>query len=253
MNIFLRGLVLIALSFGGAFTPLMADEAAIAGAVASESRSAADRERDARSKPEETLALLDLQPGDDVVDLLGGGGYYAELMASIVGENGSVILQNNTPYMKFVEKQLQERYIDNQVPGITVLKSEVDDLQLGEGSLDAALMVMSFHDLYYVNPERGWGETDIPLFLGQLHAALRDGGKLMIIDHAAEAGSGKSSAGTVHRIDAGFVRTEIESNGFRFVGSSDALRNPADDYSKMVFDKGVRGTTDRFVLLFAKD
>lgn len=253
MKIYLH--VVVAMLFIGAGDIALAQavDDAILQAIANENRSEADRERDARSKPAETLALLDLQPGDDVIDLLGGGGYYAELMLNVVGEGGSVILQNNTPYMTFVEKELQERYIDNQVEGITVLKSEVDDLQLDTGSLDAVLMVMSYHDLYYVNPERGWGETDIVLFFGQIHAALRDGGKLMLIDHAAEAGAGKDSAGTVHRIDEQLVREEAEGNGFKFVASSDALRNPDDDYSKMVFDKSVRGTTDRFVLLFVKD
>jgi predicted methyltransferase len=134
-----------------------------------------------------------------------------------------------------------------------VLKSEVDDLQLEKDSLDAALIVMAYHDLYYYNPDRGWGNTDIPLFFSQIHDALRAGGKLMIIDHVAEAGSGKSAAGTVHRIAEEFTRQEVESNGFHFVASSDALRNPDDDYSKVVFDKAVRGTTDRFVMLFAKD
>jgi predicted methyltransferase len=31
------------------------------------------------------------------------------------------------------------------------------------------------------------------------------------------------------------------------------LHNPDDDKSKMVFDKSVRGKTDRFVLVFSRD
>ncbi|MGI9290822.1 MAG: class I SAM-dependent methyltransferase, partial [Gammaproteobacteria bacterium] len=115
-----------------------------------------------------------------------------------------------------------------------------------------ALMVMSFHDLYYFNPERGWGNTDVGLFLGQLHEALKPGGRLVVVDHAAFTGTGKSAAQDVHRIDEQFAREQIESAGFEFVTESDALRNPDDDKTQMVFDKSVRGTTDRFVLVFER-
>ena len=74
----------------------------------------------------------------------------------------------------------------------------------------------------------------------------------MIVDHAAVDGSGKSAAQTIHRIDEAFVKQEIENNGFRLVTSSDALRNPQDDRSKMVFDPSIRGKTDRFILLFER-
>jgi predicted methyltransferase len=232
---------------------VFADEAAIVQAKANENRTDADRERDARSKPEVILELLDLRAGQSVADIFGGGGYYAVLMADIVGTDGEVILHNNTPYSKFVEKQNNERFGANQVPAITQLKSEVDDLKLAPGSLDAVLMVMSYHDLYVYSPDRGWGNTDVPLFFSQIHAALKPGGRLVIVDHAAADGSGKSAAQDIHRIDEVYAKQDIESNGFRFVTSSDVLRNPEDDRSKMVFDPSIRGKTDRFILLFERE
>ena len=39
-------------------------------------------------------------------------------------------------------------------------------------------MEMSYHDLYYYNPEAGFEGADVPLFFPQLHAALKSGGKL---------------------------------------------------------------------------
>ena len=225
----------------------------IAEAIANPTRTEAHRERDARSKPEIVLGLLDLKPGQNAADIFGGGGYYAELMAVMVGPTGSVILHNNTPYSKFVEKQNKARYIDNTVPGITLLKSEVDDLKLTPDSLDAVLMVMSYHDLYFFAPERGWNETDVPLFVRQVHEALKPGGKLLIVDHAAAVGSGNTAPQDIHRIDEEYAKQDITSQGFRLVATSDALRNPDDDRTKMVFDKSIRGQTDRFVLLFEKE
>ncbi len=49
-----------------------------------------------------------------------------------------------------------------------------------------------------------------------------------------------------------FAKKDISSHGFTLVGSSDALRNPTDDHSIMVFNPEVRGKTDRFILVFAK-
>ena len=231
----------------------IADEQSISAAIANENRTDAHRERDARSHPEVILGLLDLQPGQSAVDIFGGGGYYAELMAAVVGPDGSVVLHNNTPYSRFVEKQNQERYVEQGVPGISLLKSEVDDLKLGTERFDAALMVMSYHDLYFVNPDRGWFDTDMPLFFAQVRASLKPGGKLMIIDHSAREGTGSSAAQTIHRIEEAYAIEDAESNGFKLIATSDVLRNPDDDRTKMVFDKSIRGKTDRFVLLFEKE
>lgn len=211
------------------------------------------RERDPRSKPEVILGLLNLQPGERAIDIFGGSGYYADMMAAMVGPEGQVILHNNTPYHKFVGDTVQQRYVDNQVPGITYLKSEVDDLQLEPGSLDAALMVMSYHDLYFFSPQRGWQKTDVPLFFAQLHAALKPGGRLVLVDHSAAEGTGSEAAQVLHRIEEAFAVQDIESNGFRLAATSDALRNPGDDRTRIVFDPEFRGKTDRFILLFEKN
>jgi predicted methyltransferase len=225
---------------------------AISDALASPDRNEKAKERDLRSKPEVILDLLDLAKGETAVDILGGGGYYTDLMADVVGEEGMVILQNNGSYNKFVKKILKEKYIDNKVANISLLSSEVDDLKLTPNSIDAALMVMSYHDLYFYDPKRGWGHTDVASFFQQIHTALKPGGRLVIVDHSAKDGTGSSAAQTIHRIDQAFAIKDIESSGFTFVSSSDALANPADDRSKMVFDKSIRGKTDRFVLQFTR-
>ena len=245
-------LTLLGFGFVGALPVAMADPA-IDAAIANEFRLDEHRERDARSHPDVILSLLALKPGQTVVDIMGGGGYYAELMGGVVGPDGSVVLHNNTPYSRFSEKKNNERYGDNGVPGISLLTSEVDDLKLGSERFDAAIMVMCYHDLYYNNPDRGWFNTDIELFFSQVRGALKQGGKLMIIDHSAAAGSGISAAQDIHRIDEVYAIQDVESNGFKLTSKSDVLRNPEDDRTKMVFDKGVRGNTDRFVLLFEKE
>lgn len=220
--------------------------------VAQSERLPADVERDLRSGSQSILPLLQLEPGDRVADVFGGSGYYSELIAAIVGSEGEVLLQNNAAYRAFVGEALTQRF-DGRNPGrITLLDSEADDLQLGEAALDGALIVMSYHDLFYDDAENGWPQIDDAAFMGQIHRALKTDGRLLIVDHAAAEGSGAGAAQDLHRIDEAFVIERLSGQGFRLVGSSPALRNPADDRKLSVFDPTIRGNTDRFALVFEK-
>jgi len=231
-------------------TPSQADW--VATAIASPDRSAEARERDLRSRPDVVLPLLDLGPGESAADMFGGGGYYADLMAAMVGSDGQVILHNNAQYARFVADKNKARYGDNQRPPVRLLRSESDNLQIEDNSLDAALLVMSYHDLYYKPKDQAGPLPDVPLFFANLMNAMKSGGRLVIVDHAAAAGTGNAAAQDLHRIDEQYARADVEKAGFRFVGSDPALKNPADDHSKMVFDPAIRGKTDRFILAFEK-
>ncbi len=60
--------------------------------LAKPGRLPADVARDARSRPDVTLPMLNLKAGDRVADIFAGGGYYSELLAAIVGAAGEVLL-----------------------------------------------------------------------------------------------------------------------------------------------------------------
>lgn len=220
-------------------------------ALSNPERSQADRERDATSKPAEILKLLDLDKGDHVADLFAGGGYYSELLGHAVGEDGKVIAHTVKAYRKFLGDALEKRFA-NRMPQVRIYEVEPDDIELGKETLDAAVMVMSYHDLYYINKEYNWGPIDASRFLDKVYTALKPGGRLLIEDHSAKSGTGKANAGTLHRIEESFARNDIESHGFKLIKTSDVLRNPQDDHTKLVFDESIKGKTDRFVLLFEK-
>jgi predicted methyltransferase len=219
-------------------------------ALASPARPAADRERDGREQPRVILGLLQVGEGDVVADIFGGSGYYSELVGRVVSPGGKVYLQNNQPYLKYAAEGLAKRFDGREVPGVERLDSEADNLGLAPGSLDAAMIIMSYHDLYY--GEEGWPQIDRERFMGQIVAALKPGARFLIVDHAAREGAGLEVTHQLHRIEESVARRDIEAAGLRYIGGSEVLRNPGDDHSLGVFDPAIRGKTDRFVLLFEK-
>ena len=56
------------------------DKSEVLLAINKEDRLAHDLSRDERSKPEEVIPLLAIQPGDRVADIFGGGGYYSDCL-----------------------------------------------------------------------------------------------------------------------------------------------------------------------------
>lgn len=224
----------------------------IAKAIAALGRSEADRERDQRDQPQAVLALAAFDRGQTIADIFGGGGYYSEILSGIVGRKGKVLLVNNAPYDAYASKDLATRQADHRLPFVQYSIVENQALQLGKNRLDGALIVMSFHDIYYADPENNWPAIDTRQFIGQIVDALKPGGVLLIVDHAANAGTGAKDAQRLHRIEESFVTRELTASGLRFAGSINTLRNPADDHSLGVFDPAIRGKTDRFVHLYRK-
>ncbi len=229
---------------------VLAQAETVAEALANPTRLASDLKRDKSSHPAEILALLDLQPGDRVADIFAGAGYYSEIIGQVVSPGGEVLMQNNKAYLAYVGKALEKRFDGRVVTGVNRHDREVDNLDLGESNLDAAMIVMSYHDLYHT--AEGWPAIDVPNFMGQIVRALKPGGRFLVVDHNAAAGTGKSSSQELHRIEESFARADIESYGLTFKTSSDVLRNSDDDHSLMVFDPAIQGKTDRFVLVFEK-
>lgn len=219
-------------------------------AVNNPARSDVDRERDKTSKPEAILEFFGVKPGMKVLDLFSGGGYYSELLSYTVGPAGRVIAHTNDVYESSTIGETAVRFKVGRLPNVSRLSSEIDKLGLEQASLDMILMVLSYHDIYYVADD--WPKVDRELFFKQIRDSLKPGGILAIVDHSAETGTGKSAVQTLHRIDQEFARQDIESAGFVFDGASEVLRNPDDKRTLGVFDDAIRRKTDRFVYRFIK-
>ncbi len=215
-------------------------------------RTDADRARDVGRRPAEVLEFLGIVPGMDVLDMFSGGGYYTEMLSHVAGSTGSVIAHSNQAYAQFVGEEATNRFANGRLANVRVLMAENDALDLPDAAFDAVMMILAYHDIYYVDPDNGWPKIDGPALIAELYDALRPGGMLGVVDHYAAAGSSPETGNTLHRIDPQIVIDELESAGFVLEAQSDVLRNPADDHSRNMSAPEIRGKTDRFVLRFRK-
>jgi predicted methyltransferase len=230
-----------------------ADPAAIEAAIGSPDRLPGDADEDSWRRPAEVLTFLQVHRGERVLDYFSAGGYFTELLARAVGPDGQVIAYNNPAYLKFAADKPEQRYGKERLANVAQLTTPPEELPLQSNSIDAALFFLSYHDLHWIAKKGEWAPTDPAKSLAQLVAGLKPGATVVVVDHAAPAGSDPAqSVDAMHRIDPAVVRREFEAAGLVFDGDSDLFRNPADDHSKPVFDESIRHHTDQFMFRFRK-
>lgn len=200
------------------------------------------------------LAFLGVAPGMTVVDVNGATGWYTEILARVVGPNGHVIAHNHPGARTTLPAEaLEARYGNNRLPNVEQLFARHNDLRLPPGSVDVVLLSMVYHDTYWHRDGVDWGPIDRQALLESLRAALKPGGIVGVVDHAAAPGQDPfESVQALHRIDPAVVRRDFVAAGFEPDGESDVLRNRGDDLRLSVFDAAVVGRTDRLVLRFRK-
>ena len=196
-----------------------------------EGRPAAEKTRDASSKPLEVLGWIGLEEGAAVLDIQAGGGYHTWIFSDAVGAEGTVYSQSS-----YQAESLQARIASGATPEANVtFVSQVAEVP--DGSLDLAFTDRNYHD---VSPENmaAWLET--------VQAKLKPGGLFVVID--AEAASGRDAE--AHRIASDVIVEEVTGAGFELVEESDLLANPADDHVGPKWDQ--RDSLDRSLIKFRK-
>lgn len=222
--------------------------ACLVAGVASADRSEEDQARDAQRKPTEVLEFLGLQSGDVVLDVWAASGWYTEVLSVAVGPDGHVISQNPPQVLQFRDgqndKALTARLADGRLANVERLDGALVDSSIEAGSVDFVMTALNFHDMY--NKQ---GSDSALAILKTIHAALKSGGVLGLVDHVGSADADNNS---IHRIDPALARKAAFDAGFVLEAESDLLANAEDDHSKMVFDPSLRGNTDRFILRLRK-
>lgn len=209
--------------------------AALDAAIAGEHRSDANRARDRYRHPKETLLFFGFRPDMTVVEMLpGSGGWYTEILAPALKENGKLYAahggMNNGAYSRrslgsFLTKIGAAPEVYDAVT-VTTLAFPHELEVAPRGTAD---LVVTFRNVH------NWYGSDAPydtvtLGFQAMYDALKPGGVLGVVDHRWPDPDTWES-----RIDTGYVSPErtieiAESVGFRYAGSSDVNRNPKDTH-----------------------
>ncbi len=219
--------------------------------VANPARTAENVKLDKSRKPAEILDFLGVKPGMAVLDLFGANRYWAELIAPTVGPKGSETVWEPDQFYSDESKAKFAPFAADH-PNVRMITSPLQAPDFGSNRYDAAIFNLNYHDLYVDFSKRGIPEIQPREWLKALYAAMKPGGVVALIDHAASPGDTRATANSLHRIDPATVKADFESAGFVLDGTSDVLANPADDHTLKVFDPAIRGKTDRMVFRFKK-
>jgi predicted methyltransferase len=222
-----------------------ADTAATNAAIADAGRPAADTARDAARKPADMVEFAGMKPGDTVLELLPGGGYFTRIFSKVIGPKGK--LYAAVPDSKGADAEPAAAAIaaDPGYANVTVVP--ITPLP-AMPPLDIVWTSWNYHDLHLSRVH-----ADMAVVDKQWFTMLKPGGVVVIVDHAALAGSpAVETADKLHRIDPAVVKTEMAAAGFVFDGETNVLANPSDPHTMIVFDPSIRGKTDQFAFRFKK-
>jgi ubiquinone/menaquinone biosynthesis C-methylase UbiE len=155
----------------------------------------------------DTLAIT---PGMTVADVGAGTGAFSVLLARKVGAGGTAIAQDVTP--EFI-RGIAARAKEQKLPQLKTVLGAYKDARLPAGVVDLVFTCDTYHHFEY--PQA---------MLASLHAALKPGGRLIVIDYQRIPGS--SSPWVLGHVRAGrdTVVAEIEAAGFALLRSHDFLR-----------------------------
>ena len=206
------------------------DPSAFDSVLAGDWRPPAFVQRDRYRNPAETLSFFGLEPNHTVIEITPGGGWYAEILAPYVRENGQYVAAVVDP------EALPEDRRDYPTRSLATLEAlfaahpeQFDRAQVvrydpaapGFGEPGSADMVVTFRN---VHNWLGSGQAE-GMFQG-FYEVLKPGGVLGVVDHRAVDGSAEYDK-------SGYVGQDrmialAEGAGFQLDASSEINSNPAD-------------------------
>jgi len=242
---------------------------ALVAAVNAPHRTEASKARDQYRHPVETLTFFGLKPDMTVVEVYPGNGWYTEILAPYLKQQGKYYAAGWNPEaaQEFIRKGVAayQAKLDASpelysAVEVTVLAPPDKTAIAPPGSADLVLTFRNIHNWMAAG-------TAEPVFKA-MYAALKPGGYLGVVEHRAAADVPQDP-----KAKSGYVREDYairlaEEAGFKLVGRSEINANPKDtkDYPKGVWtlpptyaagdqDKAkyaAIGESDRFTLLFQK-
>ncbi|EIZ77706.1 hypothetical protein WSK_3716 [Novosphingobium sp. Rr 2-17] len=214
-------------------SPLLAapkgPDAALRAAIASDVRSEKDKARDVYRHPEQSLTFWGLKPGDVVIDVQPGSGWWTDILAPYLSRTGGKYIAASAdlsnPDVAAWEKKSRATF-EAKYQGKPDVFGNVSVVNFGPksgglapaGTVDLILVSRSTHN---------WVEGGfIAKAFGDFHAALKRGGILAIEDHRAPAGADPAKGDGY--LPEAYVIAEAKKAGFVLAARSEINANPKD-------------------------
>jgi len=219
-------------------------DAAIAGAH----RSAADRARDVYRHPRETLTFFGVQPGQTVIELSPGGGWYTAILAPLLHDSGALVAA--IPAAAGPRARYHARFREFQATRpdlygnlrVSTLEPPAT-IELGpDASADVVLTFRSLH---------GWiTDNAAEQVFAAIFRVLKPGGVLGLVEHRAAAGADPQVSARAGYVPEAHVIQLAQAAGLVLDERSEINANPRDtrDYPEGVWSLPPtlrQGETDR--------
>lgn len=154
------------------------------------------------------VAQMKLEPGMAVADIGAGTGLFTFALADAVGRTGKVFAVDVQAY--FLD-HLRSTAAKKKLQQVHTVAATQRSPNLPAASIDVAFFCDAYHHIEHPAP-----------YLADVHAALRPGGRLVIVDYA-KSDSAKPFIRDHIRATPQAFRAEIEAAGFRFERAWDGL------------------------------
>jgi len=171
-----------------------------------------DPHREQTQKPGLLIREMGLQPGMTVADIGTGVGFMLPFLSKRVGPDGHVVAEDIfDDFLAGARLKAAEDGLAN----VSFIKGTETDPGLPEGQLDMALALDVYHHFDY--PEK---------MLAAIHKALKDGGKLVIVEYYKRESAMPDGRALTHiRLDMPDVIKEVEANRFHLLEEKEHVRD----------------------------
>jgi predicted methyltransferase len=231
----MKRLILAALLAAGALSTASAADDALKTAIAATTRTPANVARDVYRHPYETLTFFGIKPTMTVVELIPGGGWYTEILAPYLREQGKYIGAGapvdpvKRSGMAFKNKVDSNPAIYDKVLA-GVFNPPAQYAIAPAGSAD---MVLTFRNVH--NWMSG-SDDDLVAVFKKMYEVLKPGGVLGVVEHRLPEKATQDATASTGYVKESYVIRIAEKAGFEFVAKSEINANPKD---KAEHKKGV--------------
>ena len=249
--------------------PAVEPASALDAALAASTRTPANVARDKYRHPKETLGFFGVQPGDTVVEIWPGGGWYTEVLAPYLASGGGRLYAAAPDWgMNGINKlKAADAGLYGSIQTATFPAFDASATRIPDGTADVVLTFRNVH-----NWRMGYRRDDKADYSAeafrQIYAMLKPGGVLGIVDHRLPEDASAERERSSGYIKTSTVKKLAEDAGFRLEAASEINANPKDtaDWPKGVWtlppsltlgdtdrEKYVAiGESDRMTLKFVK-